>query len=119
MALTTFQCAYCGKVETKERMRSKSGQNFCSRQCAGKWRAANGMMPKRFGAYKREPPEHDIVGIRVTAMLEELFQDFRPVTGREYRAERYKLQGMAKKVGYVIDVNGHRVNIRQNECVEV
>ena len=77
------------------------------------------MMPKRPDGYKREPPAHDIVSIRVTTMLEDLFQDFRPVTGREYRAERYKLQGIAKKVGYVIDVNGHRVNIRQNEGVEV
>lgn len=49
----------------------------------------------------------------------ELFPEFRPERGETYPAERYAGQGGVKRAGYVICVNGHRVNIRADECVEV
>lgn len=119
MAQITFRCEYCGAEVTKQLKHRNDAPRFCCQSCAGKWRAANGMVPVGFGIKKRGKLPYDIVKIRVTKTLEELFQVFRPDVGREYQAEKYKGQGAVKSVGYVIDVNGHRVNIRQNECVEV
>ena len=53
------------------------------------------------------------------AMKIDLFPEFRPEVGALYRAERYAGYAGIKQIGYVIQVNGHRVNIRESECVEV
>lgn len=49
----------------------------------------------------------------------DLFPEYKPAVGRRYRAERYQGYAGLKRIGYVIEVNGHRVNVRQEECVEV
>ena len=48
----------------------------------------------------------------------DLFPDFVPEVGRVYDAEKYK-DAHYSMPGYVIVVNGHRVNVRYNECEEV
>ena len=53
--------------------------------------------------------------IRITKEIF-LYPEFKPEFGAEYTAERYQY---GKNVGYVIVVNGHRVNVRWNECEEV
>lgn len=58
---------------------------------------------------------HEKVKIKVTEELT-LFDEFEPEKGKVYEAERYNGPGA---IGYVIEVNGHRVNIRWNECEEV
>lgn len=53
--------------------------------------------------------------IRITKEIF-LYPEFKPELGAEYTAERYQY---GKNVGYVVVVNGHRVNVRRNECEEV
>lgn len=53
--------------------------------------------------------------IRITKEIF-LYPEFKPELGAEYTAERYQY---GKNVGYVVVVNGHRVNVRWNECEEV
>lgn len=59
----------------------------------------------------------DHVRIMITEDLAELFDDFKPVKGAAYDAERHLWLNTTP--GYVIVVNGHRVAIRAHECVEV
>lgn len=61
---------------------------------------------------------HTDCDIQITKKID-LFPEFRPEVGALYRAERYAGYAGIKQIGYVIQVNGHRVNIRENECVEV
>lgn len=48
----------------------------------------------------------------------DLFPGFVPEVGKVYDAEKYK-DAHYSMPGYVIVVNGHRVNVRYNECKEV
>ena len=113
----TFQCDYCGTTVTSERRNGKSPHRFCGYSCAAKWRAKNGCARTGPRSVAGGLP-HENVRIRMTKELE-LFPEFRPERGETYPAERYAGQGGVKRAGYVICVNGHRVNIRADECVEV
>lgn len=47
----------------------------------------------------------------------DLFRECRPELGKIYEAECYKSKFGAK--GYVIQINGKRINIRNDEAIEV
>lgn len=113
-----FKCAYCGKENSIEWRRGTPKHRFCDRKCAAKWRTENGMFrPVRREGYPGALP-HDDVRILITQEIP-LFPEFRPNVGDVYDAELYFVRGGGKKSGYVIVVNGHRVNIRIGECLEV
>ena len=113
-----FKCDYCGNEFTRNHKYPESAHSFCCYQCAAKWRVENGRHNAGFTMENRGTLPYDDVKIRVTKDLD-LFPDYRPRVGDVYKAERYQGQNLSKLIGYVIAVNGHRVNIRQNECVEV
>lgn len=113
----TFQCDYCGATVTRERKHGSYPHRFCGYSCAAKWRAKNGCAPTGPRSVAGGLP-HKNVRIRMTKELE-LFPEFRPECGETYPAERYAGQGGIRRPGYVICVNGHRINIRADECVEV
>lgn len=113
-----LKCDYCGKEFTRKREYRESTHRFCSRACSARWVSAKGQTLKTFTMENRGTLPHDDVNVRITADLD-LFPGYRPNVGSVYKAERYQGQGGSKLIGYVIAVNGHRVNIRQNECVEV
>lgn len=46
-----------------------------------------------------------------------IYADFRPIPGKTYIAEKYECH--RAPTGYVVSVNGHRVNVRNDECKEV
>lgn len=114
----TFKCSYCGKTVTKIISYKPKDISFCDCSCAARWRISHGKYPIGFTMENRGNLPYELVNIQLKSEIN-LFPEFRPVVGKTYRAERYKGQGDVRQVGYVIDVNGHRVNIRQNECVEV
>lgn len=114
----TFKCANCGKEIIRNVKRPERPRAFCCYTCAAKWRVDHGQYQMGFTMENRGTLPYDDVKIRVTKDLD-LFPDYRPKVGDVYKAERYQGQNLSKVIGYVIAVNGHRVNIRQNECVEV
>ena len=118
MAKITFACDYCGTVVTKKRGKKAAAHSFCSYTCAAKWRIANGRVRQSYDMNNRGKLPHDMVDIKVTEVID-LFPVCRPVVGKQYRAERYKGQGNPDRIGYVINVNGKRINIRMDECEEV
>ena len=111
----TFVCPGCGKTVTARRRPGKSAY-FCNMGCyvaartSGAWRQPRTTAPNAPGSL----PHKDAM-IRITADID-LYRDFKPQKGKIYKAERYDGPGM---MGYVITVNGHRVNIRWDECEEV
>lgn len=120
-AKITFVCANCGIVFTKERRKCTRNRRFCCRKCAGLWQSKHRKGDSPFKVKTPDeprPPRYDVVDIRVTEPLD-VFPEYRPTVGRRYRAERYQGYAGLKRIGYVIEVNGHRVNVRQEECVEV
>lgn len=123
MAWDSFNCDWCGKkVIRQRRYRPKAYQHkFCSCKCAAQWQVAHGIHSKGTSTGKTKQPgalPHTDCNIRITRKID-LFPDFQPEVGVKYRAERYVGYAGVKQIGYVIQVNGHRVNIRENECVEV
>lgn len=123
MAWEFFNCDWCGKkVRRYQREQSKKYHHkFCSRQCATRWRVAHGCSSKRVSTNATKKPgalPHTDCDIQIAKEID-LFPEFRPEVGAKYRAERYAGYAGIKQIGYVIQVNGHRVNIRENECVEV
>lgn len=114
----TFVCDYCGKENSIEWKKGTPKKRFCNRQCWARWRSANGI----FDPYQEEKLPGDLPHKDVRVMITQeipLFPEFRPVVGGEYKAERYEGRAGVKKIGYVIVVNGHRVSIREGECLEV
>lgn len=105
-----FVCPGCGQTVTRVRDPGQSAY-FCSKKCYVK--------AQREGTYVQPKPTSESrfvrVKIRITKMLD-LFKDFTPDVGKIYDAERYNGSNI---LSYVISVNGHRVNIRRDECEEV
>lgn len=117
--LKTFKCAYCGETFERKPTSVVSKNVCCSRTCARKLEAVGRRNRGESHRTQRKGPlPYETVTIRMTKDVD-LFPDFRPETGSEYCAERYRGQCGLRKNGYVISVNGHRVNIREDECVEV
>lgn len=115
----TFKCKNCGEIAVRTGKSAHKGQKFCCLSCAAKWRTSHvQQVHKTFTMDNRGTLPYDDVNVRITADLD-LFPGYRPNVGSVYKAERYQGQGGSKLIGYVIAVNGHRVNIRRDECVEV
>lgn len=115
----TFKCDYCGATFSRDERNVVSKHVCCSRSCARKLEAfkrrerGENHRPQRKGALP-----HEDVRVKVTKMID-LYPDYMPAVGQIYDAEKYHLVGREHLVGYVISVNGHRINIRKDECVEV
>lgn len=109
----TFTCAGCGKTRKQWREMGRSAY-FCDKNCYAAARRS-GAYTQRYKTNKPGTLSHETVKIRVIEDLA-LFDEFEPEKGKIYDAERYNGPGA---IGYVIEVNGHRVNIRWNECEEM
>lgn len=107
-----FVFPVCGKRVTRIR---EPGQKsyFCSQTCFN-FARRNGMWGQRKETSLPGDLAHEKVTIKITKDIP-IFQQMRPKIGALYAAEKYD----GKYHGYVINVNGYRVNIRWNECVEV
>lgn len=115
----TFKCAYCGAAFERNPKKVVSEHVCCSKACARKLEAVGRRSRgENHRTQRKGPLPYETVTIRMTKDVD-LFPDFRPETGCDYCAERYRGQYGLRKIGYVISVNGHRVNIREDECVEV
>lgn len=106
-------CGNCGRQFRMDEPLGRS-MNFCCWKCfaaamqSGKFRPTN----------KTKTPEqipHEKVYIRITQEID-VWEEFRPVVGGVYLAEKYENQ---KIPGYVVTVNGNRVCVRYGECEEV
>ena len=111
----TFVCHGCGKTVTKAVNDDGAKHRYCSTECYTAYRRKHAK-----NKYKAYCGTHDAktcrkARIRITKEIF-LYPEFKPEFGAEYTAERYQY---GKNVGYVIVVNGHRVNVRRNECEEV
>ena len=111
----TFVCHGCGKTVTKAVNDDGAKHRYCSTECYTAYRRKHAK-----NKYKAYCGTHDAktcrkARIRITKDIF-LFPEFKPELGAEYTAERYQY---GENVGYVIVVNGHRVNVRWNECEEV
>lgn len=105
-----LRCANCGKAFTAPRSQHRK---YCSRKCLYAWKKREGPKP----GIRRER-EWTPVKICVPRPLG-LKPEFEPERWKVYDAERYNSMDAQGKHGYVINVNGHRINVRENECVEV
>ncbi len=65
----------------------------------------------------RKNPEdlYKKVQVRITTQIP-VFEALSPTVGRVYDAERYDEYGC---IGYVVAINGKRINVRADECKEV
>ena len=111
----TFQCLTCGRWVTRVREES-AGKLYCSFECANlaRSRSSREEAGKRYTNKAGDLP-HDMVQIVITAEIP-VFPQFRPAVGKIYSAERYRNSRTSDATGYVIVVNGTRVNVREGEC---
>lgn len=117
--LKTFKCAYCGATFERKPTSVVSKNVCCSRTCARKFEAARRReRGENHRTQRKGPLPHEDVHIKVLHDID-LLPEFHPEKDTVYAAEKYRGQRGKKYIGYVICVNGHRVNIRENECVEV
>ncbi len=117
--LKTFKCAYCGETFERKPTSVVSKNVCCSRTCARKLEAAERQKRgENHRTQRKGPLPHEDVRIRITKRID-LFPEYRPSVGFIYEAEKYRFVEKTHLAGYVICVNGHRINIRQDECVEV
>lgn len=115
----TFKCDYCGKTFIRTSKLVRSEHVCCSRRCARYLEAAERQKRgENHRTQRKGPLPHDDVKIKITKQID-LYSDYAPAVGAVYDAERYRFVDRVHLVGYVICVNGHRINIRQGECVEV
>lgn len=110
----TLVCETCGNQFTAE-VYPNSNRRFCSPRCAGieACRAKGRDGSKGYGKLAAVPCK-----IIVRHPLG-LFPGFEPTVGKIYNAAKHNVQGKGQKIGYVIEVNGHRINVRANECIEI
>lgn len=112
--------ANCGR-EYNERKTSR----FCSRQCylesVRKSQAArdaaiwDGVTRQATNGEKRLP--HVITSIVITAEIP-VWPQFRPEVGRKIQAEKY-VPGIGSRIGYVVEIGGKRICVREGECKEL
>lgn len=124
-----LKCELCGKkfMRTLGKVNeNKSGRYYCSRSCAS---IAQHMERRARMAAMNTPPEppkpeeprrlpHTMVRIRIMERVP-VDPEYQPPVGSEHEAERYAGVGKIKRVGYVIQSGGKRINIRWNECIEI
>ena len=122
-------CALCGRTFLRSIGKvneNKSGRYYCSRSCAS---IAQHMERRARMAAMNTPPEspkpeeprrlpHTMVRIRIMERVP-VDPEYQPPVGSEHEAERYAGVGKIKRVGYVIQSGGKRINIRWNECIEI
>lgn len=111
----TFQCPTCGRWVTRVRDDS-AGKMYCSFECANMARGQNDY-EEGYARLRNKAGDlpHDMVKIVITEEIP-VFPQFRPVVGKVYRAERYRSDRTSGATGYVIVVNGTRINVREAEC---
>lgn len=105
---TSCTCQNCGKVFSAP---PSQRRKFCSKACVNAWHKQSKTNTGRFLGKGRE---YELVHIRIKRPIG-LKKGFEPELRTVYLAEKYT----DYTLGYVIEVNGHRINIRLNECVEV
>ncbi len=110
----TMHCPTCGKLITR-RTKNTNKRVFCTPECYHAYRDPQKKKHVKLGAAAK-PKRTDGVRVIITKVLP-IYADFRPTPGRIYIAEKY--ESHRAPTGYVIDVNGHRVNVRKDECKEV
>lgn len=107
--MTKYVCEFCGKEFYRA---GRNSRRFCGKECAGR-----AILPPS-GGKQTQKDRYTAVKIVVTQDLC-LRPGMNPIVGNTYDAERYKAQYSQRGVGYVITVNGHRISVRADECVEV
>lgn len=115
------KCANCGREYNDERKTSR----FCSRECylACVRRAAaarnatvwTGVTRQAKNGEKRLP--HVMTQIVITAEIP-VWPQFRPEVGRKIQAEKY-VPGLGSRIGYVVEIGGKRICVREGECKEL
>ena len=113
-------CSLCGKTFLRpigKVNENKSGRFYCSRSCAS---IAQHMERSARMAAMNTPPEPPKPE-EPRRIMERVPVDpeYQPPVGSEHEAERYAGVGKIKRVGYVIQSGGKRINIRWNECIEI
>ena len=108
----TFACPVCGREVTVTRKREQKTY-FCGLECYN-FARNNGMWKQTLNQSEPGDLVHHDVKIKITREVP-LFPEMRPKVGEIYAAERYE----GRFPSYVIAVNGRRINIRYNECMEV
>lgn len=103
-------CQMCGNtfIQTNH---NKKNQKYCCRECADNARRRGALSCKNFP----QGMPYTTVKIEITKAIP-IFKYLRPQVGAVYEAERYDCTGA---LGYVIEINGKKINIRQDECKEV
>lgn len=107
--MTKYVCEFCGKEFYHA---GRNSRRFCGKTCAGR------AILRSNGGSGHKKGKYTMVKIVVTQDLC-LRPGMNPIVGNTYDAERYTTQYSRTGVGYVITVNGHRINVRTDECVEV
>lgn len=119
MPIVTFECTGCGATVSRNLKRSDQPTHFCCRECYLAWRDRDGDSRHRRSGAKPAPKAKKCEHVKIAVVRKlDLFPGFVPEVGRVYDAEKYK-DAHYSMPGYVIVVNGHRVNVRYNECEEV
>lgn len=115
MPNVTQNCPNCGESITR-RLKNGYRHIFCGPECYHAYmkkqeQARDSAKPERLKARK-----WDGIMIRITELLP-VFAEFQPAVGAVYSSEKYQYR--SERPGYVVTVNGHRVNVRWNESMEV
>lgn len=110
----TMHCPTCGKLITRK-AKNTSKRVFCTPECYHAYRDPQKKKHVKLGAAAK-PKRTDGVKVIITKALP-IYADFRPIPGKTYIAEKYECH--RAPTGYVVSVNGHRVNVRKDECKEV
>lgn len=105
-------CPVCGKSITYQAWK-KNKQKFCSRECVYEARRAGLVSCVSY----KQSPETTFEKCRIKILRQiPIYKNLRPEVGEIYEAEKYSGLG---GIGYVISVNGKRINVRADECKEV
>lgn len=100
-----YKCDYCGRPFVRDQKVRNQKLVFCSMNCRSKSCArARKLLP------------HTIARIRITQALD-VYPQCAPKIGAEYTAERY--DNGSNRTGYVIEIDGKRINVRCYECIEI
>lgn len=106
-------CGNCGRQFRRDEPLGRS-MSFCCRKCFAAARQSGKFRPTNKIKTPGQIP-HEKVYIRITQEID-VWDEFKPVVGSVYLAEKYENQ---KLPGYVVTVNGNRVCVRYGECEEV
>lgn len=100
----SYTCDYCGSPFTRQNRASETQLRFCGLNCRDRYNA------------EKQRIRYSKTRIRITKAMN-IFPELAPKIGAEFAAEHYK--NGAKSLGYVIEINGKRINVRCDECIEI